>query len=395
MAALAKKAKLDAGTQEIQEFIDATNEEYERVHRDFEAQFWGTKMALQKGTYTTALLGSTKDAMEKFLGDSGILATARGFAASAAASKEQKVVLGCFVRTFECYQMNSEAAKALREEGTAVENALQEARNKMTLGYLDPATSAFVEKSSVGLRTAMRTSDDEKTRRAAWDGLRSIGAFVLDHDFCELIKKRNAMAKALGYEDFYEYKLVNAEGFGKAKLFGILDTLRAGSDGTLRAAREALAEAKGASAAEPWNMSYAMAGDVEKELDPYFPFEKSVEVWGKCFGALGITYRGATMSLDLLDRKHKYSNGFCHWPQPAWSKPDGTWQPTVTNFTSLADPSAAAWTSKYSRYVQLHQTRMALGTKLIETLRSRREGDSRPKIRSIDFDLTELESSEV
>ena len=32
--------------------------------------------------------------------------------------------------------------------------------------------------------------------------------------------------------------------------------------------------------------------------------------------------------------------GFCHWPQPAWVKPDGTWQPTVTHFTSLADPSA-------------------------------------------------------
>ena len=46
------------------------------------------------------------------------------------------------------------------------------------------------------------------------------------------------------------------------------------------------------------------------------------------------------MSLDLLDRKGKYSNGFCHWPQPAWLKPDGSWQPTVTHFTSLADPAA-------------------------------------------------------
>ena len=46
------------------------------------------------------------------------------------------------------------------------------------------------------------------------------------------------------------------------------------------------------------------------------------------------------MNLDLLDRKGKYSNGFCHWPQPAWIKPDGTWQPTVTHFTSLADPAA-------------------------------------------------------
>eukprot|EP00444_Apocalathium_aciculiferum_P040251 CAMPEP_0183536888 /NCGR_PEP_ID=MMETSP0371-20130417/28553_1 /TAXON_ID=268820 /ORGANISM="Peridinium aciculiferum, Strain PAER-2" /LENGTH=340 /DNA_ID=CAMNT_0025737537 /DNA_START=58 /DNA_END=1080 /DNA_ORIENTATION=- len=46
------------------------------------------------------------------------------------------------------------------------------------------------------------------------------------------------------------------------------------------------------------------------------------------------------MTLDLLDRRGKYSNGFCHWPQPAWVRRDGSWQPSVANFTSLADPAA-------------------------------------------------------
>ncbi len=38
----------------------------------------------------------------------------------------------------------------------------------------------------------------------------------------------------------------------------------------------------------------------------------------------------------------KYSNGFCHWPQPAWmSTEEGKgWTPSQTNFTSLASPSA-------------------------------------------------------
>ena len=83
-----------------------------------------------------------------------------------------------------------------------------------------------------------------------------------------------------------------------------------------------------------------LAGEITKKLDPYFPFERSVGAWGRSFSALGISYCGATMSLDLLDRKGKYSNGFCHWPQPAWLKPDGVWQPSVTHFTSLADPAA-------------------------------------------------------
>ena len=333
-----KKQKLDATTQEIQKFIDETNAEYERVHVLFEEQFWGTKMALKEGNYSTALLSSTKEAMESFLGDEENLAKATRYAAAATA--EQRTVLDCFARTFACYQMSSDAARKLRSAATAAEDALSDKRNKLGLGFADPKTGAFVEKSSVGLRTTMRTADDEATRRAAWEGLRSIGPFVLEGGFCDLVKQRNALAKALGFEDFYDYKVTNAEGFGKAALFEKLDKLRAGSDGLLAAARDKLRAAKGEGAAEPWNTSYALAGETEKALDPYFPFEKSVEVWGRCFGALGISYKGATMSLDLLDRKHKYSNGFCHWPQPAWRKPDGSWQPSVTNFTSLADPKA-------------------------------------------------------
>ena len=33
--------------------------------------------------------------------------------------------------------------------------------------------------------------------------------------FVELVKARNAMAKSLGYLDYYDYKVTQAEGFGK------------------------------------------------------------------------------------------------------------------------------------------------------------------------------------
>jgi len=55
-------------------------------------------------------------------------------------------------------------------------------------------------------------------------------------------------------------------------------------------------------------------GDIEREMDPYFPFEEAVDVWARTFAALGIQYK------DLCDRPGKYSNGFCHWPQPAWRR---------------------------------------------------------------------------
>ena len=231
-------------------------------------------------------------------------------------------------------------ATNIRSSITALEDTLSSARNSMNLGYTCPKTAAFVEKSSVGLRTTMKTTDDEATRKAAYEGLYSIGGFVLQNGFVDIVKQRNALAKALGYVDFYDYKVTQAEGFDKATLFGILDTLLEGSQPLLESARAQLVAEKGKSAGDPWNTGFLMAGSVEEALDPYFPFEKALENWGRSFSKLGIEYKGATMTLDLLDRKGKYSNGFCHWPQPAWVKADGSFQPSTTNFTSLADPSA-------------------------------------------------------
>ena len=105
-------------------------------------------------------------------------------------------------------------------------------------------------------------------------------------------------------------------------------------------ARAKLATAHGADALHPWNIGQATSGDVTAKLDPFFHFEAAVERWGRSFAGMGIQYKGAKMVLDLLDRKGKYSNGFCHWPQVAWVRGDGSWQPSEANFTSLADPSA-------------------------------------------------------
>ena len=335
-----------SSTATAQHFIDDVNAQYEALHTDFEAQFWGTKMALStdheplsgpKRAYSVAELTKTKQAMEAFLGDEAKLETARALLA-ATDDAEEKKTLELMTRAFGCYIMESAEAKALRASATETEGALESARNSMTLGAT--FDGAFEELSSVALRSRMRVDGDETARKACYDGLRSIGSFVVEHGFVDLVKKRNAMAKALGYVDYYDYKVTQAEGFGKAQLFGMLDELERASRPIMEAARETLAADKGADALEPWNRGFAMAGDITRKLDPYFPFEKAVEVWGRSFAAMKITYRGASMDLDLLDRKGKYSNGFCHWPQPAWRRSDGSWQPAVTHFTSLADPSA-------------------------------------------------------
>ena len=344
-----------------QAFVNAFNEMYEVKHEAFERQFWGTKIALsdtENVVYSADNLSQTKKEMEDMLSDPLTRAKAASFLEQLVQTvdsepKENAIdslnddllkTLNVIVRTCDCYDMSSApVAKSFREQCSQIESQLEMARNQMKLGYTivnDEGEGAFVAASSVALRNLMRTAPDESTRKAAYEGLRSIGSFVLDHGFIEIIKLRNKMAKALGFVDYYDYKVSNAEGFGKSKLFEMLNGLEQGTKSIMKNGREELVARHGEDALLPWNTGYKMAGSILVKMDPYFPFSKSVEQYVRSYAALNISYEGATMNLDLLDRKNKYSNGFCHWPKPAWKKPDGSWQPAVTNFTSLADPKA-------------------------------------------------------
>lgn len=107
--ALALKSTLAAGAKDdsvscanSQAFIDQVNAGYETVHRKFEEQFWGTKMALSKGTkladgtapedYSVSALTETKKAMEAFLADEQKLAEARKWLEDPSGTEDQKKV---------------------------------------------------------------------------------------------------------------------------------------------------------------------------------------------------------------------------------------------------------------------------------------------------------------
>ena len=77
--------------------------------------------------------------------------------------------------------------------------------------------------------------------------MRGIGDFVLDNGFIEIIKKRNKLAKMLGYEDYYDYKVTQSEGFGKKRLFEMLDELEERTRPTMEKARANLVKEKGLS----------------------------------------------------------------------------------------------------------------------------------------------------
>ncbi|KAJ3111583.1 hypothetical protein HDU96_005547 [Phlyctochytrium bullatum] len=321
---------------DVQTFVESFNAAYEAKHKAYEDNFWATKMNL-KGC-SSAELARTKDELDLFLGDEKMLDRVKELLKRPDLTAEQRKVLAIFERTFKCYIIQDKSALEIRSKINELEAALAESRNKMQLGYVDPTTKEFKAASSVQLRNLMRTSPDEELRKACYEGLRGIGPFVAER-FCTIVKLRNKLARALGYECFYDMKVTQAEGFGKHTLFPMLEKLEKDSRPILDEALARLAKEKGESALLPYNLGFALSGDISKLKDPYFPFENAVDAWARSFAALGIQYEGATMRLDLCDRQGKYSNGFCHWPQPAWQSSTRGWVPSQANFTSLATPS--------------------------------------------------------
>lgn len=307
--------------------------EYETLHVAKENAFWTAKMGLDADADAA---GAEFDDKEKTLGtwlqSPSRLAEARE-ALSAAATDVERVALEGWVRTLEAHSIESAEARALAAEIIDMEGALARKRESMELGYVDPTSGEFVRASSVKLGTILASGETSELRQAAWQGLRSIEDHVLENGYIELVKARNRLGRMLGGEDFYDWKVRRVEGMSKDAIFALLDGLMAKTEEAHQSTLASMEESE----RQPWNFRNAITGDMTREMDPYFPFAKAVERWGRSFAALGIKYAGATLVLDLLDRDGKYPNGFCHMPEPAW-RDQGELKPARIHFTATAIP---------------------------------------------------------
>jgi len=315
-------------------FLDNLSERFLEHHRAKEQAFWETRMGL--ADRHTELVEADV-ALKEFVGDPETLKTLRGWKEKGDATPDQGVVLDGWILMFSRNQVENPEARVLQRETLTLESALQKLRGEMTLGWRN-AAGELVPASSVALGNQIRTHPDEAVRRASFEGLRSIETFALENGWTEIVRRRNRFARALGFEDYYDYKVQWAEGFDKQTLFGYLDELDERTAESAAAEQQALAERLGESVLEPWNFTYhTQGGSLQEERDPYFRFEDALDRWIRSFSALGIRFRNARLTLDLLDRKGKYENGFMHGPGPAFMQ-RGTWRPAEINFTANALP---------------------------------------------------------
>ncbi|MGL5992336.1 MAG: M3 family metallopeptidase, partial [Aeromonas sobria] len=242
-----------------------------------------------------------------------------------------------WIAFFECNVIEDPAAAALMDELVAAEADLFARRKGLKLTLLDEQGQQ-VAGSLPAASTSLAASPNEAVRQSALAMFHALEQWVVGNGFLEVVAIRNRFARAMGYRDYFDYKVRKNEQMSPEQLFAILDDFIARTDGRLQQSLAELKAAKGAAALLPHNLRYSVSGDVTRQLDPYVPFSRALKDWVESFRRLGIQYRGATLTLDLLTREGKYENGFCHGPVPSFCQ-QGEWVPAVVNFTSLADPA--------------------------------------------------------
>lgn len=291
--------------KDVDRYLDSLNKTYFSLHKAYEDLFWLSYMGDHSVNKKKDAALKKRDQFRsnpKFLGEIGLLLEK--------ADIRQKERLSKWVNFFERYQTPKEAG-VLKQKIDKLESDIHTKLAKRKEGYIDPYSKKFVEASSVQIRTMIGTNPDEKIRKACFDAKEKMASSVLK-EYIKVIGLRNQYAKILGFADFYDFKVQREDGMTKKELFSIFDSIY---EKTKYAKKNVIEmEKKMPGLRKPWNFGYMMSGDFTKEEDPYFQFDEALTRWGKSFSAMGIDFKEGKLKLDLLSRKGKYNNGFCHWP---------------------------------------------------------------------------------
>lgn len=291
------------------DLLSYLNDTYNRLHTEYEDLYWRYYMNMNEE------LGKAKNAaMEAkftFITDSEIRNRVGAIRTLLIKDTTEFVQLGYWLKFFDCYQI-PQHLMGLKKQIDDLQAVIEEKRNVATKGYIDPNSGDFVPVNSVfNLREIMVSSTDEKTRETCFDALEELSLIGLD-EYVERIKLMNQFAKEMGFEDFYAYKVFVEEGMTKKELFDIFDDIYEQTKPVFQKMRDLEKEKPGLR--KPWNFAHMMSGSFIAEEDPYYPMDQCLPRWGRTMMEMGVSYRGAHLTLDLVSRKNKHFNGFCHAP---------------------------------------------------------------------------------
>ncbi len=320
------------------QYFDTLNNDYLAIHREKEDLFWSTYMGTSDQSDEFA---ASEKRWADFISNasriSEIKAYLKELSEDSEENKNTKHGLKGWLALFESNALESETEQNLKAELINAEAELFEKKKNHVMTYTDE-NGQQVEASSPALASNLKASDNEQVRLSSHQAFLDLEQWVLTNGFIELVKLRNKFARSLGYNNFFDYSVVKTEHMTSDELFVILEDFEKQTRKTNLISIQSLKDEKGSNAIDAHNFYFSFAGDATRALDPYMPFSRSLRAWVESFGRLNIDYAGAELTLDLLDRKGKYQNGFCHGPIPSYYD-NGQWIAAKVNFTSNALPS--------------------------------------------------------
>ena len=308
--------------QKAQALLTQLNTEYVTLHEEYENSWWLFRM----GDHSQEPIQSVAEkARDEFRSSPANLNLVKNLLATEKLTEDEHTRLNIWVKFFELYQ-TPPSLKPLRDQISDLETIIAKKLSSRKEGYADSVSGNFIEASRGKMRMMVRTNPDESTRKACFNSLENLSLDVVA-EYVRLVALRNEFAKTLGHEDFYAYRLRMCEGMTKKQVFDIFEEIYKKTKYALADIRKLETSKPGLR--KPWNFGYMMSGSFTLEEDPYFNFDDALMRWGRSFSALGISFKGGQLQLDLLDRRGKYDNGFCHYP-------------TIVNFNDGKRHSGAA-----------------------------------------------------
>jgi len=169
------------------------------------------------------------------------------------------------------------------------------------------------------LLDVLRDERDSGKRREAWEASKQIGNEVAE-PLKELVRRRNAAARSLGFENYYVMELQLQE-LEEGHLFRILEGLLEESDPAFRRLRDGmdatLAERFGVPPEElrPWHWADFFGQEVPSvstiDLDGMFRGVDLEAVAAEFFRGIGLPVEDVLQRSDLYEREGKDQHAFC------------------------------------------------------------------------------------
>jgi len=209
-------------------------------------------------------------------------------------------------------------ARKLNDEEITFKTKLLAEWNKTRLAFKDKKSGKTKKLSVNALLKMLRTTKDREERKNIYKTASKVADKMIKKGFKDLLKLRNKLAKANGFNDYFQMRTAYT-GFDGERIFRIFDKVIKGTDSATKATVDNYVKENKLTKFEPWDLSYARLGS-SSSIDQFFPKHEIAKV-------TNVYYKN--MGLDLAKWNIKINNDVTKGRYPG----AGTWIVKWANYS--------------------------------------------------------------